>query len=206
MNLSERETRVLPSVFFDRPTVEVAQDLLGRWLCTADGVVLEIIETEAYCANDSACHASRGRTPRTAPLFGPPGCMYVYLCYGIHRLLNLVTEAEGTIGCVLIRGAVVVAGHSVVKARRGDRLDTIGPGKVGQALALDLSWSGLPLDGTLPPRTLAVAEGRTNPGWTAHPRVGIDYADPVDRARLWRFCAEAPPSPAPRPRTGKARR
>ena len=190
---------VLPRAFFDRPTVEVARDLLGRRLAMADGVVLEIVETEAYCANDTACHAHKGRTPRTAPMFGPPGHLYVYLCYGIHHLLNLVTEAEGTVGCVLIRGCTVVRGEALVHARRGGPRDLKGPGKVGQALGLDVGWSGLSLAESHPLAGLGVLEGCPVDVFHTTPRVGIDYADPVDRDRLWRFVAGAA-------RSGRGRR
>lgn len=174
---------LLDSAFFDRPADLVAPDLLGCILVTAD-VELRIVETEAYRQDDTACHAHKGRTPRTEPLFGPPGCAYVYLCYGIHRLVNLVCEADGVAGGVLVRGATIVRGTDVVRGRRGGRLDLIGPGKVGQALQARLEWTGRALG-----VDLAVRRGGMHPGERVRsgPRVGIDYADKVDRERPWRF-------------------
>jgi DNA-3-methyladenine glycosylase len=158
-----------------------------------DGVVLRITETEAYTGDDTACHAHRGRTPRTEPLFGPPAHLYVYLCYGIHHLLNLVTDRDGTVGCVLIRAATVVDGHGLVRSRRRGRLDLKGPGKVGQALGLDVSWSCRPLATTHPSPQLAVLEGTPSATFHTAPRVGIDYAAPADRDRPWRFLDGPPP-------------
>lgn len=178
---------MLPPSWFRRPAPVVAPDLLGRHLEAPGGVVLRITETEAYTGDDTACHAHRGRTPRTEPLFGPPGRLYVYLCYGIHHLLNVVTAPEGTVGCVLVRACTVVAGQDTVLARRGGRLDLRGPGKVGQALALDVGWTGRPVATTRPLHSLAVTEGTPAPHHHAAARVGIDYAAPHDRARLWRF-------------------
>ena len=189
---------VLPSSWFARSAPEVAPDLLGRFLVMPDGVVLRITETEAYTGNDTACHAHRGRTPRTAPLFGPPAHLYVYLCYGIHHLLNLVTDHDGTVGCVLIRAGTVVQGHDTVRTRRNGRLDLRGPGKVGQALGLDVSWTGRPLATTVPSAQLAVTQGTPSGAFYTTPRVGIDYAQPIDRDRLWRFVDG--PEPPRRPR------
>lgn len=189
----------LPVDFYARATLEVARDLLGC-IIVRGPVRLRIVETEGYLPGDSACHAWKGLTPRTSTLFGPPGRAYVYLCYGIHRLLNFVTETEGTPGAVLVRGCEVVAGHDVVRARRGGRIDCIGPGKVGQALALDeppkgrKAWSGAPLDGEL-----CVLPGLAPAQVEVGPRVGIDYALPEHRLAPWRFRAAEP-------RAGSARR
>lgn len=179
--------RPLPLRFFSRDVLEVAPELLGQHLCR-DGVVLRITEVEAYrWPGDTACHARAGRTERTAPLWGPPGRTYVYLCYGIHTMLNVVTGADGEAQAVLIRGAEVVEGHDEVRHRRKGAHgpgSLAGPGKVGQALALDTSWSHHPLyragDLTLcpadPPASIAV--GR---------RIGIDFADPEHQRLPWRF-------------------
>jgi DNA-3-methyladenine glycosylase len=173
----------LPLSDFDRSTLEVARAMLG---CSihVEGVELRIVETEAYLPGDSAAHAYRGRTVRNAPMFGPPGRAYVYLCYGIHHLLNFVTEAKGRPAAVLIRGCQVQAGHAAVEARRGGRLDLIGPGKVGQGLGLDLSWNGMLLAGAL-----RVSRGPAPTEVLAGPRVGIDYALPEHRDAPWRFRA-----------------
>lgn len=173
----------LPASFFARHTVEVAQDLLGKTL-VCDEVHLMITETEAYRVGDSACHAWRGQTPRNAPMWGPPGHTYVYLCYGLHHLLNLVTEEQGVPGAVLIRAGVVLAGHDSVRQRRGGRLTCPGPGTVGQALGLDRSWSGRPLS---PAGGLYVVDGPPPARVRADPRVGIGYASADDQALPWRF-------------------
>ena len=149
---------LLQRSWFARPAPVVAPDLLGRHLEMPDGVVLRITETEAYTGHDTACHAHRGRTPRTAPLFGPPGHLYVYLCYGIHHLLNLVTESEGVAGCVLVRACTVVAGEAQVQVRRGGPRDLKGPGKVGQALGLTVDWSGRALSESRPLEGMAVLD------------------------------------------------
>lgn len=184
--------RTLPAAFFDRPTPLVARELLGTELVQG-GVRLRIVETEAYCPGDSAAHAWRGQTARNLPMWGPPGHLYVYLCYGIHWMLNLVTETEGRAAAVLLRGAEVLEGAEVVRERRGGRLDLVGPGKVGQGLALDASWSGRPLGAGL-----SVLEGHPPPpeDIVAGPRVGIDYAEPADRLRPWRFCCGSAARPA----------
>jgi DNA-3-methyladenine glycosylase len=173
----------LNPAFFDRDTKQVARDLLGCVIHRGE-VGVRILETEAYFPGDSANHAYRGKTTRNAPMWGPPGHLYVYLCYGIHTLVNLVTEAEGRPAAVLIRAAEVVTGHDTVRSRRGGRLDLIGPGKVGQALGLDLGWSGRPLG-----QGLRVVRGTAPPEVRTAPRVGIDAADPADVAACWRYIA-----------------
>lgn len=177
---------LLPQSFYARDALAVARDLLGKHL-VADQVVLRITEVEAYrWPNDSASHCRMGRTPRNAPMWGPPGHAYVYLCYGIHQMLNVVTNQEGEGAAVLIRACEPVQGHAVVLARRsieGPRsLD--GPGKVGAALALGPSHSGSPLFGGGPielhdaPRVAAILRG---------PRVGIDFANARDRRAPYRL-------------------
>ncbi len=179
---------LLSREFFARPTLRVAPELLGAVLVRGP-VRLRIVEVEAYLPDDSACHASMGRTPRNAPMWGPPGHAYVYLCYGIHHLLNLVTEPEGVPGAVLIRGVEVVAGHDVVRDRRRGRLDCIGPGKVGQALAVTTGFSGRALADAQPDQIEVVAGHRPADIRTT-PRIGIDYARPADRAAPWRFITD----------------
>ncbi len=171
--------------FFARDAYVVARDLIGV-LIRRDRVLLRIVETEAYAQHDTACHAHKGLTPRTAPLFGPPGHTYVYLCYGIHRMLNMVAGSDGVAAGCLIRGAEVVEGLDVVVDRRGTPPGPgicAGPGKIGAALALDVKDTGKDLiDG----RFLSLTKGPTG-RIASGPRVGIDYADPGDRRRQWRF-------------------
>ncbi|MGH1341411.1 MAG: DNA-3-methyladenine glycosylase [Nannocystales bacterium] len=176
--------------FFARDVVDVARDLIGRTL-HHESVVLRITETEAYkWPPDTACHAKTGPTARNQPLFGPPGRAYVYLCYGIHNLLNLVTGEDGQAQAVLIRACEPVDGLDVVTTRRGGRRGSTlldGPGKVGQALALDTSWS----DHDVTTRSgLEVGPGSPPAALLVGPRIGIDYALPEHRELPWRF-AEA---------------
>ncbi len=134
------ESEVLPRSFYARPTPVVARELLGK--CLLHGRTAGIIvETEAYLgAEDRAAHASRGETDRTRVLFGPPGCAYVYLIYGLHECLNLVAEPEGTPGCVLIRAVEPVTGLALMRRRRpgARRLEDLasGPGRLTQALGI----------------------------------------------------------------------
>ena len=173
----------LPAAFYARRADVVAPDLLGK-VVRRGSVALRITEVEAYRQDDSACHAFRGLTARNEPLWGPPGRAYVYLCYGLHHMLNFVCEPEGAAAAVLVRGGEVVDGAAIVRRRRLGRLDCDGPGKVAQALGLDRSFSGAPLDGEL-----RVTNGEPVAEWSCTPRIGIDYALDADRARLWRFVA-----------------
>ncbi len=178
--------------FYARGTLEVARDLLGK-LLARDEVVLRITEVEAYRRHDSANHCRAGRTERNAPMWGPPGRAYVYLCYGIHHLLNLVTEPEGTGTAVLIRACEVVEGLDTVRARRrglrGPALLT-GPGKVGAALGVDTSWSHHPV---WQPGGLMCHDAPPVEAVLSGPRVGVDYATAEDREAPWRLAIAGTP-------------
>lgn len=120
-------------------------------------------------------------------MWGPGGHAYVYLCYGIHQMLNIVTGVAGAPAAVLIRACEPIDGLETIRARRGGKSGPVllaGPGKVGAALVLDTSWSGHPLfeDGGLELR-----EGVAPEKILVGPRVGIDYAAPRDRDALWRY-------------------
>ena len=133
--------------FFDRSVHEVARDLIGCRLAVGETAGI-IVETEAYEANDPACHAYIGRTTRNEVLFGPPARAYVYLSYGIHSLLNFVTESEGTASAVLIRALEPTDGIDLMRARRQrDDVEGLcsGPGKLTEALGVDLSLNGADL-------------------------------------------------------------
>src|SRR3989338_6779978 len=121
----------LKRIFFNRNTVTVAKDLLGKYLVRRIGrkiIAAKITETEAYCGqNDLACHASKGITPRTKVMFGPPGHAYIYLIYGMYHCLNIVTEKEGYPSAVLIRGCELAN----------------GPGKICRELKIDKTLNGV---------------------------------------------------------------
>lgn len=154
---------VVPAAFFDRPADRVARQLLGMQLVarTPDGLVRMLVtEVEAYLgSHDLACHGSRGMTKRNATMFGPAGCWYVYLCYGMHWMLNVVTGAEGVPAAVLIRGVV----------------GQVGPGRLTRTLGIGREFNGqratrsaglwfepgMPVSGRLIKRT---------------PRIGVAYA------------------------------
>ncbi len=176
--------------FFARDVVDVARELIGMTLLRGE-VSLRITETEAYkWPPDTACHAKAGLTERTAPLFGPPGRAYVYLCYGIHSLLNLVTGENGQAQAVLVRACAPLQGLERVEERRGGKRGATlldGPGKVGQALALDTSWSH---HDVTEPGGLQALVGEAPEGLLVGTRIGIDYALPEHRDLPWRF-AEA---------------
>jgi DNA-3-methyladenine glycosylase len=183
---------ILSRKFYNRPTLEVARDLLGKKLVRRiDGATLSgiIVETEAYCGtNDSACHAHRGKTLRNTVMFGPPGCAYVYFTYGMHYLLNLVTEDEGNPCAVLLRAIEPLSGLDDMRARRkrhGKEL-TNGPAKLCQAMAIDKSLNGWDLTKGM---HLWVEDYQTVEPQVilATPRIGIDYARKEDREALWRF-------------------
>jgi len=173
--------------FFARPPRAVAAGLIGCTLLHR-GVGGIIVETEAYERYDPACHAFGGPTARNAPLFGPPGRAYVYLCYGIHSMFNLVTEPDGIAAAVLIRALEPTAGLDAMRTRRGlerDRDLCSGPGKIGAALAIELSQSGA--DALSEPFTLLAAG--TGAEVVAGPRIGLSKAAEYP----WRFCLAGSP-------------
>src|SRR4051794_6075438 len=139
----------LPPSFYDRPVLEVAQDLVGC-VVEHDGCAGVIVETEAYHHSEPACHAYVGLTSRTSVLFGPPGAAYVYRSYGIHALLNAVCEAPEVGAAVLIRALEPLEGIELMRERRGlERLEDLcsGPGKLTQALGIDLELNATSLEG-----------------------------------------------------------
>ena len=174
----------LPRSFYARPVLDVAKDLLGC-VVTFEGCAGRIVETEAYHDSEAACHAHVGLTARTHVLFGPPGRAYVYRSYGIHALLNAVTEPEGVGAAVLIRALEPEAGLEQMRERRGrDALHDLcsGPGKLTQALGIDLAENNTDLIGG--PVQIHAREG-PDPAFIAGPRIGITKAAELP----WRFCA-----------------
>ena len=184
--------KILKQNFYTRSTLTVARELLGKKLVRRiDGRDLAgiIIETEAYCGTtDSACHAHRGRTARNEVMFGPAGYAYVYFTYGMHYLINVVTETEGMPCAVLIRALQPVSGITEMEARRKrtGRDLTNGPAKLCQALGIDKTYNGWNLtQGS----QLWIENGKALPESKilVTPRIGIDYARREDRDALWRF-------------------
>jgi DNA-3-methyladenine glycosylase len=158
----------LPRAFYDRDTVTVAQELLGCFLVhRVDGEerIGRIVETEAYLGvHDLASHSSKGVTKRTRVMFGPPGHAYVYLIYGMHHCINVVTEAEGHGAAVLLRALEPV---------RNLYGKTSGPGLLCRAMGIDLRQNGCDLESDalhLLARTAAPA------AMAQRPRIGVDYA------------------------------
>ena len=180
------ETTVLSRGFYQRPTAEVARDLLGKILTlrTPEGVVaVRLDEVEAYLgADDPACHTFGGRrTPRTETMWGEAGRAYVYLIYGIHHCLNVVTVGEGVPEAILIRGGRPIAGVNLVRQRRGVGVGSAafadGPGKLCQALAITRKDDGVDLCESKGGITIHT-DGLTVPEDEVQrlPRVGVDYA------------------------------
>jgi len=167
----------LPPDFYAQNAVDLAPQLLGCTLCRRLGdevLRLTVTETEAYQGSeDSACHAHRGQTPRNALMYQKGGVAYVYLCYGIHHLLNVISGPAGHPQGVLLRGGVSAD-------RRYD-----GPGRLTRALHITREQNGCELIGG---EVLWLEQGTPLPYRTA-PRVGIGYATAEDQARLWRFIA-----------------
>ena len=185
----------LPSSFYQRDDVVlISRELLGKVLCTEFGGMLTkvvITETEAYAGvTDRASHAFGGRrTNRTEPMYGQGGTAYVYLCYGIHHLFNVVTGEPGVPCAVLVRAGSVLVGEDIMLLRRGkkkaDRSLLAGPGSLARALGITTDSTGGSLfDGNIwiEDHGLRVHSRDVSSG----PRVGVDYAA-EDAARPYRF-------------------
>jgi DNA-3-methyladenine glycosylase len=170
--------------FYARPVLEVAREMIGC-VVSHDGASGVIVETEAYHDSEPACHAFVGRTGRTHTLFGPPGYAYVYRSYGIHALLNAVAEPAGVGAAVLIRALEPLSGIDAMRARRGlERLESLcsGPGKLTQALGIELSENGSDL--LSGPVVIGARPRRwRNPPVTVDQRIGITKAAELP----WRF-------------------
>ena len=202
----------LPRSFYDRPTDEVARDLLGRRLVrvldpqnfdrppspetVAQSAFQQIhqrlsgfiVDVEAYAgSDDAASHARRGRTARNAPMFGPPGHAYVYFIYGMHWMFNVVAHRYAP-GAVLVRALVPEEGVEVMRRHRGGVPDSnlaSGPARLAQALAIDSALGGADLCAD---SSIYVESGIPVPDeWVAYgPRVGVS-GDKLARTRPWRF-------------------
>ena len=166
---------ILDKEYFSKPATELAPDLIGKILCrkTDDGIIrARITETECYFGEeDTACHAHKGKTERTKTMYEQGGITYVYLCYGIHSLLNLVTGPKDHPEAVLIRG---------VKNAKG-------PGRTTKFLHITTKDNALPL---CEQSEIWLEDDGTKLEYTATPRIGIDYATKEDREKNWRYCAK----------------
>jgi DNA-3-methyladenine glycosylase len=194
----------LPRPFYDRPTLDVTRDLLGQVLVHRSGrtrVSGRIVEVEAYVGEDDpACHAACGATPRNAPLYGPPGFSYVYLNYGVHCLVNVVTEKEAFPAAVLIRALEPLEGLSLMRRRRQppgkagssrsvrDQDLCRGPGNLTRALGITLAENAVDLLGP----TLFIEEAARIEAESVRwgPRIGIR----VGLDRSWRAWIAGHPS------------
>jgi len=206
---------ILSREFYDRPTLDVARDLVGKVLVhrrrgvRTSGVIVEV---EAYIGeSDPACHAAPGRTRRNEPLYGPPGFAYVYLNYGIHALVNAVTESSGSAAAVLIRALEPLDGIPTMrrrrarpmKGRRGRPAVAIedhdlcrGPGNLTMAMGITLRENELDLCGSRLFVEDQDARGTARIVWG--PRIGIR----VGTERPWRACLEGHPSVSGRKANG----
>ena len=157
---------------YKRSAEELAPYLLGKFLCrrTESGIIRAMItETECYLGEeDTACHASKGKTKRNAPMYLEGGHLYVYLCYGIHHLINIVSGNAEEPEAVLIRG---------VKGAEG-------PGRASKHLSITTALSGTDI---CDEGEVWIEDEGIEVEYTLSKRVGIDYADEKDRDRLWRF-------------------
>jgi DNA-3-methyladenine glycosylase len=202
-----RRLKKLPLSFYLRPDpLQIARELIGKVLVTEFDELYtsgRIIETEAYHGEqDKASHASKGRTGRTEVMFGPGGRAYVYLCYGIHQMFNIVTNIEGIPHAILIRALEPLDGIETMLERTGkkkvDASLTRGPGNVGKALGFHTSQCGLLLNSS----ELYVADDgfRYDESLViTSPRIGVDYAG-EDAALHYRFYLAGHASVSGRPR------
>ncbi len=176
--------------FYARPTLQVARFLLGaRLVRLLDGERLSgiITETEAYTGEeDLACHARNGRTRRNALMYGPPGHAYVYFTYGMHWMLNAVSEAEGFPAAVLLRAIQPLEGLATISLRRGGG-DVHGPGKLAQALGIDGTLNGCDLCSRSGGLWIEAGEPLAEAQVLRGPRVGLNTVPEPWKSLPWRF-------------------
>jgi len=184
--------------FYDRPALLVARELVGCRLVRAlNGTRMAglIVETEAYQGEDDlGCHASSGRTPRTAVMYGPPGHAYIYFTYGMHWLLNAVTDGEGTPAAVLIRAIHPVEGEALMAENRpynaGKRGWTDGPAKLTQALAIEGELNAVDLCQSESGLWIEKGEDIPEEYIEQTPRVGLNAVPEPWRSIPWRFVVD----------------
>lgn len=177
------------SFYEQQDVVTIARQLIGKYLFTnVEGVITagKIVETEAYSGRgDKACHANNKKTPRTEIMYGKGGFAYIYLCYGIHHLFNVVTNVSGLADAVLIRALEPVLGLKEMNVRRGSKKAKLasGPGTLSEALGIKTNMTGYDLTGEV----LWISEG-ANEDFEVESdvRIGVDYAG-EDAFKPWRF-------------------
>ncbi len=181
----------IPKSFYEKEdVVKIAKELLGKYLITCfDGHLTGgmIVETEAYNGRiDKASHAFNKKTPRTEVIYQPGGVAYVYLCYGIHHLFNIVTNKQGYADAVLIRALEPTFGVEIMSERHQTNRNklTNGPGKLSKALGITKSSNGMALNGNLV--YLVKEKSEKKPKIAVGKRIGIDYAE-EDALLPWRF-------------------
>lgn len=171
--IKKRGRKIREKNFFTRSAKELAPDLVGKYICTKDDsgntVRLKITETEIYMGeDDGACHARHGKTDRTAPMYENGGITYIYLVYGMHWLLNIVSGKKNEPEAVLVRACETAN----------------GPGKLTKALGIDSLFKG---ESFLTSQRIWLEDIGEHPKLRTDKRVGIDYAEPIWRDKLWRF-------------------
>ena len=189
---------LLDRSFFSQPTLQVARQILGAFLVRIQNgqrIVGVITETEAYIGQaDLSCHASHGKTERNKVMFGAPGFAYVYFTYGMHWLLNLVTEVEGFPAAVLLRAIIPIQGKEIIAQRRGKANPTQwtnGPAKLCQALNIDGSFNGIDLCD--PDSALFIEAGNPLPDEKVRTsaRIGLNNVPQPWKDIPWRFYVSA---------------
>lgn len=182
----------LTSDFFNRDTVQVAKDLIGKVLVRkikGKEVWAIITETEAYCGQkDKTCHSAKGRTNRTEVMFGPPGGIYIYLIYGLYYCMNFVTKPEGCPEAVLIRGVYIIDPKQDFKDKDISKLNikekVSGPGRLTRSLEIDKKLNG---KNVCEGGEVRILDLGIKSKIKKSPRIGIDYAGSPWKEKLWRF-------------------
>jgi len=193
-NILSAQPQRLPRDFFNRSTLQVARDLLGQRLVRMENdsrLSGFIIEAEAYIGEqDQGCHAKAGLTARTQVMFGPPGHAYVYFTYGMHWMLNFVTEPDGAPAAVLIRAIHPQEGLNMIAERRGKQPKkhwTDGPAKLCQALNIDGGYNGTDLCAPNAHIFIEIAASVPDSTVTTGPRVGLNSVPEPWKSLPWRF-------------------
>lgn len=190
---------ILTRDFYNRPALQVARELLGCHLVRVQAgqrLAGLILETEAYQGQDDlGCHASVGKTPRNAVMFGPPGHAYVYFTYGMHWMFNVVTEGVGVPAAVLIRAIQPIEGQALMAENRpyraGKRGWTDGPAKLTQALAVNDAFNGLNLCDSSNALWIEPGSPIKNEHIQQTPRIGLNSVPEPWRSIPWRYIVES---------------